>query len=157
MQKIVPSLWLKNQVEEAMNFYTSVFKHSKILSVTRTGPAGPGPEGTVLAASFEINGMEFIAINGNNQSTFNESVSFTINCLSQDEIDYYWNILTADGGEESMCGWLKDKFGLSWQVVPPILIKMLQDEDTEKAGQVMNAMIKMRKIDMATIEKAYKG
>jgi len=140
MQSITPFLWFDNQAEEAMNFYISVFKNSKPLSIARYGAAGPGPAGSVMTASFELNGQEFIALNGGPLFKFNEAVSFVINCDTQEEVDMYWNKLTADGGQESMCGWLKDRFGLSWQVVPGILPKLLQEKDPEKAQRVMHAM-----------------
>jgi predicted 3-demethylubiquinone-9 3-methyltransferase (glyoxalase superfamily) len=156
MQKITPFLWFDNQAEEAMNFYVSIFKNSKTLSCTRYGDAGPGPKGTVLVASFELDGQEFMALNGGPRFKFTEAVSFVVNCETQAEIDEMWAKLSA-GGEESQCGWLKDKFGLSWQVVPPILSKLMQDKDPQKSNRVMEALLKMKKIDIATLQRAYDG
>ena len=156
MQKITPFLWFDNQAEEAMNFYVSIFKNSKTLSCTRYGDAGPGPKGTVLVASFELDGQEFIALNGGPRFKFTEAVSFVVNCETQAEIDEMWAKLSA-GGEESQCGWLKDKFGLSWQVVPPILSKLMQDKDPQKSNRVMQALLQMKKIEIATLQRAYDG
>ena len=156
MQKITPFLWFDNQAEEAMNFYLSIFKNSKQLSCTRYGDAGPGPKGTVLVASFELDGQEFMALNGGPRFKFTEAVSFVVNCETQTEIDEMWARLS-EGGEESQCGWLKDKFGLSWQVVPPILSKLMQDKDPQKSNRVMEALLKMKKIDIATLQRAYDG
>jgi predicted 3-demethylubiquinone-9 3-methyltransferase (glyoxalase superfamily) len=156
MQKITPFLWFDNQAEEAMNFYISIFKNSKTLSCTRYGDAGPGPKGTVLVASFELDGQEFLALNGGPRFKFTEAVSFVVNCETQAEIDEMWARLSA-GGEESQCGWLKDKFGLSWQVVPPILSKLMQDKDPQRSNRVMEALLKMKKIDIATLQRAYDG
>lgn len=154
MQKITPFLWFDSQAEEAMNFYTSIFKDSKIGSVSRYSPEGKGQSDTVMTASFTINGMEFIALNGGPQFRFNESISFVINCSNQEEVDYYWERLTSEGGQESMCGWLKDKFGVSWQVVPIQLSKLMSDPDKAKAGRVMQALLKMRKISISELEQA---
>ena len=148
MQKITPFLWFDSNAEEAMNFYISVFKNSKIISTM------PGPNGTVMGVSFELDGAEFKAMNAGPRFKFNESISFFVNADTQEEIDHYWECLTADGGEESMCGWLKDKFGLSWQIVPPILGRLLGDPDREKAGRVMQAMMKMKKIIIADLQNA---
>jgi len=156
MQKITPFLWFDNQAEEAMNFYVSIFKNSKTLSCTRYGDAGPGPKGTVIVASFELDGQEFMALNGGPRFKFTEAVSFVVSCETQAEIDEMWTRLSA-GGEESQCGWLKDKFGLSWQVVPPILSKLMQDKDPQKSNRVMQAMLQMKKIDIATLQRAYDG
>jgi predicted 3-demethylubiquinone-9 3-methyltransferase (glyoxalase superfamily) len=156
MQKITPFLWFDNQAEEAMNFYVSIFKNSKTLSCTRYGDVGPGPKGTVIVASFELDGQEFMALNGGPRFKFTEAVSFVVNCETQAEIDEMWAKLSA-GGEESQCGWLKDKFGLSWQVVPPILSKLMQDKDPQKSNRVMEALLKMKKIDIATLQRAYDG
>jgi predicted 3-demethylubiquinone-9 3-methyltransferase (glyoxalase superfamily) len=153
-QKITPFLWFDHQAEEAMNFYTSIFKNSKIKEVTRYSEVGPGPEGSVMTATFELDGIEFVALNAGPHFKFTEAISFVINCKDQKEVDYYWEKLT-DGGEESMCGWLKDKFGLSWQVVPTALTELMQDKDQEKANRVMQAMLKMRKIDIQALEEAY--
>ncbi len=145
-----------NQAEEAMQYYTSIFKNSRINSVSRYGEGGPGPKGSVMTASFSLNGQEFVALNGGPYFKFTEAISFVVNCETQDEIDDLWEKLTA-GGQESRCGWLKDKFGLSWQIVPPVLIKLLQDPDREKANRVMQAMMKMNKIDIPTLKQAYES
>jgi predicted 3-demethylubiquinone-9 3-methyltransferase (glyoxalase superfamily) len=155
MQKITPFLWFDNQAEEAMNFYTSVFKNSKKGRISRYGKAGPGPEGSVMTAEFSLDGQEFIALNAGPLFKFTEAISFVIDCQSQEEVDYYWSKLTAGGGEESMCGWLKDKFGLSWQVVPARLTELMLDKNASKAKKVTEAMFKMRKIDLQKIEEAY--
>jgi predicted 3-demethylubiquinone-9 3-methyltransferase (glyoxalase superfamily) len=155
-QKITPMLWFNDQAEAAANFYISVFNNSKILDVARYGEAGPGPEGSVMVVSFQLDGQEFTALNGGPQFTFSEAISFVIDCQTQDDVDYFWEKLT-DGGEPGPCGWLKDKFGLSWQVVPAIAIEMMQDKDREKANRVMQAVYQMSKIDIATLEKAYAG
>lgn len=154
MQKITPFLWFDTQAEEAMNFYVSIFKNSKIGSVTRYGEGGPGPAGTVLTAAFELDGQEFVALNGGPQFKFSEAISFLVSCETQEEIDEFWEKLSA-GGEESQCGWLKDKYGLSWQIVPPVLSEMLQDKDPEKAKRVMEAMLQMTKLDIPTLKQAY--
>ena len=156
MQKISPFLWFDSNAEEAVNFYVSIFKDSKILSVTRYGEAGPGPAGTVLTIAFQLQGQEFIALNGGPHFKFTEAISFSVNCETQEEVDAYWEKLSA-GGEEGRCGWLKDKFGLSWQVNPVILGQMLQDKDPDKANRVMQTMLKMDKIDIPTLKKAYEG
>jgi predicted 3-demethylubiquinone-9 3-methyltransferase (glyoxalase superfamily) len=157
MQKIVPFLWFDNNLEEAMNFYTSVFKNAEITKVVRQGKVGPLPEGSVITASFTLEGQEFTGLNGGPAFTFNESISFYVKCDTQEEIDHYWNSLTLNGGEESNCGWLKDKFGLSWQITPPILIKMIGDPDREKADRAMAAMMKMKKIIIKDLEEAFNG
>ncbi|MGB8983813.1 MAG: VOC family protein [Anaerolineales bacterium] len=154
MQKITPFLWFDDQAEEAMNFYTSIFRNSKILSVTRYGEAGPGPAGSVMTASFEIEGQEFTALNGGPQFKFTEAISFVVNCKTQKEVDEMWEKLSA-GGEEGPCGWLKDKFGLSWQVVPVALGEMLSDPNPSKAQRVMEAMLKMKKIELPVLQQAY--
>lgn len=156
MQQITPFLWFDNQAEEAANFYTSVFKNSKIGAITRYGAGGPGPEGQVLTISFQLNGQEFVALNGGPQFKFTEAVSFVVNCETQKEIDYYWEKLS-EGGQESRCGWLKDKYGLWWQVVPNNISRLLADKDPEKSGRVMQAVMKMDKLDIAALEKAYEG
>lgn len=148
MQKITPFLWFDNNAEEAMNFYLSVFKNSKKIAVM------PGPGNSVMGVTFELEGLEYKAINAGPRFKFNESISFFVNAETQDEIDYYWERLTANGGAESMCGWLKDQFGLSWQIVPPSLGKLLSHPDREKAGRVMQAMLQMKKIVIADLEKA---
>lgn len=157
MPKITPFLWFDNQAEEAVNFYVSVFKNAKAGKVMRCGDGGPGPKGSVLTASFELEGIEFIALNGGPHFKLNEAVSFVIHCADQVETDYYWDKLVEGGGEHSQCGWLKDRFGLSWQVTPTILLQRMSDPDPAKAGRVAQAMMKMTKIDIAKIEEAYQG
>jgi predicted 3-demethylubiquinone-9 3-methyltransferase (glyoxalase superfamily) len=154
-QKITPFLWFDDNAEAATNFYVSIFKNSEVLSVTRIGD-GPGSAGTVLTTSFRLDGQEFVALNGGPEYKFTEAISFVIDCTSQDEVDELWEKLT-EGGEPGPCGWLKDKFGLSWQVVPRILPEMLQDEDRERANRAMQAMMGMSKIDIAALERAYAG
>ena len=156
MQTITPFLWFDSNAEEAAKFYTSVFKDSKILSTARYGDAGPGPKGSVMTVSFQIGGQEFMALNGGPQFKFTEAVSFVVNCETQEEVDAYWSKLSA-GGEEGPCGWLKDKFGLSWQVVPAALPKLLKDPDPAKAQRVMKAMLQMKKIEIARLKKAAEG
>ena len=156
MQKITPFLWFDTQAEEAANFYVSVFKNSKILSVSRypEGEGMPGPAGRVMVVSFEIEGETFTALNAGPHFKFSEAISFVIDCADQAEVDYFWNTLTADGGQPSQCGWLKDRFGLSWQVTPRRLMELASDPDKAKAGRVMAAMMKMTKIDIAALEAA---
>jgi predicted 3-demethylubiquinone-9 3-methyltransferase (glyoxalase superfamily) len=156
MQKITPFLWFDNQAEAAANFYVSIFKDSKIVSIARSGEAGPGPEGAVMTVEFQLNGQGFVALNGGPHFKFTEAISFVINCETQQEVDDYWEKLL-EGGEESMCGWLKDKYGLSWQIVPTVLPRLLRDKDAEKAKRVMQAMLKMKKIDIKTLKQAYEG
>jgi predicted 3-demethylubiquinone-9 3-methyltransferase (glyoxalase superfamily) len=151
MKKITPFLWFDNQAEEAMNFYVSIFKNSKVLGVT------PGPNGIASSVSFELEGQEFMGLNAGPRFKFNESISFFVDCKTQEEVDYLWNKLTADGGEESMCGWCKDKFGLWWQIIPSALGEMLGDKDPEKARRAMEAMLKMQKIVIEDLKKAYNG
>jgi predicted 3-demethylubiquinone-9 3-methyltransferase (glyoxalase superfamily) len=161
MQKITPFLWFDNQAEEAAKFYTSIFKNSKVGRILRYGEEAASqsgrPVGSVLTIEFEIEGQKFTALNGGPQFKFNESVSFVVNCKTQEEVDYFWEKLTAGGGQESACGWLKDKFGLSWQVTPTVLIDMLHDKDSTKSERVMNAMLQMQKIDIKTLKDAYAG
>ncbi len=157
MQKITPFLWYDDKAEEAANFYVSIFKNSKILHVARYGDAGPGPKGSVMVAEFQIEGQNFVALNGGSLFKFTEAVSFVINCETQEEVDYFWEQLTANGGAESMCGWLKDKYGLSWQVVPTVSIEMMKDKDPEKSQRVMKAILQMKKIDIETLKRAYEG
>ena len=157
MSKIVPSLWFDLEAEEAANFYTSIFKDSEIVNVSYYGEAGPRPAGTVLTVDFKLFGQDFTALNGGPDFKFNEAISLLVNCESQDEVDEYWEALTADGGEEGPCGWLKDKYGVSWQIVPTILGELLQDEDSEKANRAMQAMLKMKKLDIAALKKAHSG
>jgi len=154
MQKISPFLWFDSNAEEAANFYVSIFKDSKILKIARYGEAGPGPAGSVMVVNFQIEGQDFIALNGGPLFKFTEAISFVISCQTQEEVDRYWNKLTADGGQESQCGWLKDKYGLSWQVTPTILGELLADKDQKKAQRVMQAMLQMKKIDIAALKRA---
>ena len=154
MQKITPCLWFDNNAEEAVNHYLSIFKNSKVNKVLRCGDAGPGPKGSVLTIAFQLEGQDFIALNGGPIFKFNEAISLSVDCKSQIEVDDLWEKLSA-GGQESQCGWLKDKFGLSWQVVPSALVEMLQDPDPEKANGVMAAMMQMAKIDIAVLKQAY--
>jgi predicted 3-demethylubiquinone-9 3-methyltransferase (glyoxalase superfamily) len=156
MQKITPFLWFNGQAEEAANLYTSLFKNSKIGSIARYGEAGPGPKGTVMSVTFQLNGQEFIALNGGPQFTFSPAVSFLVSCETQEEVDRLWEKLS-EGGRKDRCGWLQDKYGLSWQIVPSVLGKMLHDKDPEKSKKVMNAMLQMDKIDIARLEQAYKA
>ncbi|HEX9274655.1 MAG TPA: VOC family protein [Candidatus Binatia bacterium] len=154
MPKITPFLWYDSNAEEAAKFYTSVFKNSKMGKVTRYGDGGPRPKGTVMTASFTIEGEEFVALNGGPIFRFNESVSFVVHCGTQEEVDYFWEKLS-EGGQKSQCGWLKDKFGLSWQIVPDALTELATDKDPAKAGQVMKAMMQMSKIDIQKLKAAY--
>jgi len=156
MQKIVPFLWFDNQAEEAVNFYVSVFADSRITGVTRYGKDGPGPEGSVMTMGFILNGQEFAALNGGPIFKFTEAVSFYVKCETQEEIDEKWATLS-EGGQEQPCGWLKDRFGLSWQIVPPLLIEMLQDKDPKKAQSVGQALMQMKKIDIAKLKAAYEA
>jgi predicted 3-demethylubiquinone-9 3-methyltransferase (glyoxalase superfamily) len=149
-------LWFDGQAEEAANYYTSIFENSKIGKIGRYSEAGPGPAGSVLAVEFELNGQKFVGLNGGPQFKFNEAISFQIFCDGQEEIDYYWNTLT-DGGEEGPCGWLKDRYGLSWQVIPKGLTEMLGDADPEKAKRTFEAMFAMKKLDVAALKDAYEG
>ena len=157
MPKIVPNLWFDTEAEDAANFYTSIFKDSEITGVSHYGDAGPRPAGSVLTVSFRLFGQDFTAINAGPDFKFTEAVSFAVSCESQAEVDEYWERLTEDGGEESQCGWLKDKFGLSWQIIPTALPRLLQQEDSEKANRAMQAMLQMKKIDIAELEKAAAG
>ena len=161
MQNITPFLWFDNQAEEAAKFYASVFKNSKVGRILRydemSAKAAGRPAGSVLTVEFEIEGQKFTALNGGPQFKFNESVSFVVNCKTQEEVDYFWEKLTAGGGQESECGWLKDKFGLSWQVTPTVLIEMLHDKDPKKAERVMKAMMQMQKIEINKLKAAYAG
>jgi len=159
-QKITPFLWFDNQAEEAVNFYTSIFENSKIGSAARYDEEGSKaagrPKGSVMTVAFQLAGQDFVALNGGPVFKFSEAVSFVVNCESQKEVDHFWEKLSA-GGEEVQCGWLKDKFGLSWQVVPTVLSEMLQDKDAQKAKRVMAAMLKMKKIDIAELWRAYEA
>jgi predicted 3-demethylubiquinone-9 3-methyltransferase (glyoxalase superfamily) len=156
MQKITPFLWFDGKAEEAMNFYTSIFKNSKVGKVSRYGEAGPGPKGTVMVATFELDGQEFLALNGGPQFTFSPAISFVVNCVTQEEVDQFWDKLSA-GGSTQACGWLKDKFGVSWQVVPTALGQLLSDPDPVKSNRVMQAMLQMTKIDIEKLKRAYSG
>ena len=157
MQKITPFLWFNDNAEEAMNLYVSIFKDAKIVSVVRYGKAGPGPEGAVMTASFQLFGQTFNVLNGGQQFNFTEAISFLVSCETQEEVDSYWQNLILDGGKESRCGWLKDKFGVSWQIVPTILTELLRDKDPQRSARVMKAMMKMNKIVIADLKKASQG
>jgi predicted 3-demethylubiquinone-9 3-methyltransferase (glyoxalase superfamily) len=154
MQKITPFLWFDTQAEEAANFYASIFKNSRILKITRYGEAGPGPEGSVMTVHFVLDGQELIALNGGPHFKFTEAISFSVDCKTQQEVDEFWEKLSA-GGEEGPCGWLKDRYGLSWQINPSVLGEMLSDPDPGKSKRVMEAMLQMKKIDIAGLKKAY--
>jgi predicted 3-demethylubiquinone-9 3-methyltransferase (glyoxalase superfamily) len=156
MQKIIPFLWFDNQAEEAANFYTSIFKNSKIVNINHYGEAGSQPKGTVMSVTFELEGQEFYALNGGPVFTFSPAISFFVNCETQEEVDELWEKLSA-GGEKQGPGWIKDKYGLSWQVVPTVLGEMLNDPDPEKSQRVMQAMMQMNKIDIKKLKQAYEG
>jgi predicted 3-demethylubiquinone-9 3-methyltransferase (glyoxalase superfamily) len=153
MDGLVTCLWFDTEGEDAAKFYTSIFPDSRLGKVTRYGSAGPRPEGTVMTVGFEVMGQEFVALNGGPEFTFNEAISFQVPCDSQDEVDEYWSKL-GDGGEEGPCGWLKDRFGVAWQVVPKALPRLLEDPDAAKAQRVMSAMLQMKKIDIGELERA---
>ena len=156
MQKITPFLWFDNNCEEAMNFYVSVFRNSKIVSVTRYGEGGPGPKGTVMTGTFELEGQKFMALNGGPHFKFTEAISLFVNCESQQEVDELWEKLS-EGGAKSQCGWLKDRYGLSWQIVPTVLGELLSNKDPVKSKRVMEALLQMSKLDIATLKRAYEG
>jgi predicted 3-demethylubiquinone-9 3-methyltransferase (glyoxalase superfamily) len=156
MQKITPFLWFDSQAEEAMNFYVSIFKNSKVLTVTRYGEAGPGPKGTVMSATFQLEGQTFYALNGGPQFKFTPAISLFVNCETQQEVDDLWQKLSA-GGKEDRCGWIQDKYGLSWQIIPKVLGEMLGDKDPQKAARVMWAMLQMGKIEIEGLTRAYEG
>jgi len=156
MQRITPFLWFNDQAEEATNFYVSIFKNSNVVRITRNGANGPGPKGSVLSTTFQLDGQEFYALNGGPLFTFSPAISFFIHCDTQEEIDDFWEKLSA-GGKQERCGWLKDKFGVSWQVVPSILGKLLQDPDPEKSKRVMTAMLAMNKLDIKGLQQAAGG
>jgi predicted 3-demethylubiquinone-9 3-methyltransferase (glyoxalase superfamily) len=157
VQKITPFLWFDHQAEEAAKFYISIFKkNSKILKVVRYGKVGPGPEGTVMLVSFQLEGQKFTALNGGPQFTFSLATSFVIDCATQKEVDWFWEKLS-EGGEKSQCGWLKDKYGLSWQIVPTVIPKFMSDSNPVKSQRVMNAVLKMNKIEIEVLKKAYRG
>jgi predicted 3-demethylubiquinone-9 3-methyltransferase (glyoxalase superfamily) len=154
MQKITPFLWFDGKAEEAANFYVSIFKDAEVVSVTRYGEAGPGPKGTAMSVIFQLEGQEFFALNGGPQFTFTPAISFFVNCETQQEVDELWEKLSA-GGQKNRCGWLRDKYGLSWQIIPTVLGKMLQDKDAGKSTKVMQAMMQMDKIDIKGLKQAY--
>ena len=156
MQKVTPFLWFNGNAEEAMHFYTSIFKNAKITSLNRYGKGGPAPEGTVIYGTFEIEGQQFMALNGGPEFSFTPAISLYVNCNTQEEVDELWDKLS-EGGSDARCGWLKDKFGLSWQIIPAILGKLLYDSDPEKSGRVMHAMLQMEKLDIAGLQRAYDG
>jgi predicted 3-demethylubiquinone-9 3-methyltransferase (glyoxalase superfamily) len=153
MQKITPWLWFDTEGEDAARFYTSVFPNSRIMEITRYGSGGPRPEGSVMTVGFELDGQKFVALNGGPEFTFSEAISFQVSCETQEDVDEYWNALSEDG-EEGPCGWLKDRYGLSWQIVPTALFRLLDDPDREKAQRVMEAMLQMKKIEIADLEQA---
>lgn len=155
MQTISPFLWFDGKAEEAIRLYTSVFKNSKIISINYWAEGSPFPKDQVMTGVFELDGLRFYAFDAGPQFKFTEATSFFVNCETQEEVDHYWNSLTADGGQESRCGWLKDKFGLSWQIIPSVLMKLMGDKDPARAGRVMQAMMQMKKIIIADLEKAY--
>ncbi len=153
IQRITPFLWFDHQAEEAANFYTSVFPNSKVVKVVRYGAAGPGPAGSVMTVEFQLDGQSFVALNGGPHFKFTEAISFVVNCQTQDEVDAYWEKLSA-GGVEVQCGWLKDKFGLSWQIVPVALPELLSDPDPKKTERVLKAMFTMKKLDIRALQRA---
>ena len=156
MQGITPFLWFDGKAEEAANFYVSTFRNSKVTGLSRYGDAGPGPKGTVMVATFELDGQKFIALNGGPQYGFTPAISFVVNCETQAEVDHFWEKL-CDGGEEVQCGWLRDKYGVSWQIVPIALTRLISDPDPAKSTRVMQAMFKMIKLDIAELQRAYEG
>jgi len=156
VQKITPFLWFDNQAEEAVNFYVSIFKNSKVLGVSRYGDAGPGPKGTVMSATFQLDGQTFYALNGGPQFKFTPAISLFVSCETQPEVDELWEKLSA-GGRKDRCGWLQDKYGLSWQIIPKTLGEMMGDKDPQKSKRVMQAMLQMSKIEIAGLKKAYEG
>jgi predicted 3-demethylubiquinone-9 3-methyltransferase (glyoxalase superfamily) len=155
MQKITTFLWFNNNAEEAANFYVSIFKNAKIVNLARCGDAGPGPKGSVLVITFQLEGQEFYALNGGPDHPLTDAISLTVNCETQAEVDMYWEKLLAAGGKPVACGWLTDKFGLSWQVTPTVLTKLLRDENPKKVNAVMQVMMKMIKLDIAAMQRAY--
>ena len=154
VQKITPFLWFNDKAEEAVKFYTSVFKNSKVTTIARYGDAGPGPKGSVMTVGFQLEGQEFIALNGGPVFSFTPAVSFVVNCRTQAEVDRFWEKLS-EGGEKGQCGWLKDRYGVSWQIVPTVLGKMVSDSDPARSNRVMQAILKMTKIDIAALKEAY--
>ncbi|WEY39331.1 VOC family protein [Paraburkholderia sp. SUR17] len=157
MQKIAPFLWFNGQAEEAANLYTSIFRNSRITEIQRYGEAGPGETGSVMSVSFELEGQAFIALNGGPAFTFSPAISFFVHCETQDEVDALWTKLGEGGGEPRQCGWISDRFGVTWQIVPTVLGRMLRDKDAGKSKRVMQAMLKMVKLDIAALEAAYEG
>ncbi|NTV14841.1 MAG: VOC family protein [Desulfobulbaceae bacterium] len=157
MKKITPFLWFDNQAEEAVNFYTSIFDNSEILSISRYGEAGPGEPGSVMTIAFRLADQELVALNGGPIYHFTPAISLSVDCKSQEEVDRLWERFSADGGEQVQCGWITDKYGLSWQIIPTRLVELLSDPDPEKSSRVMEAMLGMVKIDLAAIEAAYRG
>lgn len=157
MQKITPFLWFDNNLGDAVELYTSVFRNAKIVSTSKMDDARPGAKAKVFSMTFELEGQTFMGLNGGPQFKFTEAISLFVNCETQAEVDHYWSKLTANGGQESMCGWLKDPFGLSWQIIPSKLGQYLSDKDAAKSSRVMQAMMKMKKIDIAALDKAYAG
>ena len=155
-QKITTFLWFDNNAEEAVNFYTSIFKNSKILNTARYGDAGPGPKGSVMTIAFALDGQEFTALNGGPHFKFTEAISLVVHCQTQEEVDYFWEKLS-EGGQKVECGWLKDKFGLSWQIVPDVLLELIQDSDSQKTQRVMKAMMQMKKLDIKGLKQAADG
>jgi predicted 3-demethylubiquinone-9 3-methyltransferase (glyoxalase superfamily) len=153
MEKITPCLWFDTEGEEAAKLYTSVFPNSRILDVARYGDAGPRPEGTLMTVSFELDGQKFVALNGGPEFTFSEAISFQVSCKTQEEVDAFWTKLT-DGGEQGPCGWLKDRYGVSWQIIPTVLPELLSDPDQEKSQRVMRAMLEMKKLEIDALERA---
>jgi predicted 3-demethylubiquinone-9 3-methyltransferase (glyoxalase superfamily) len=154
MQKITPFLWFDGQAEEAVNLYTSIFKNSKIESISRYGEEGHGPKGSVMTVAFQLDGQEFVALNGGPEFSFTEAISFFVHCETQEEVDNFWEKLS-DGGGKGQCGWLKDKFGVSWQIVPNILMELMNDPDAEKSSRVVKAMLQMNKLDIERLKQAY--
>lgn len=155
-QKITPFMWFNDNAEEAVNFYISIFKNSKLINIMRYGEAGPGPNGSIMGATFQLDGQEFMALNGGPLFTFSPAISFFVNCNTQQEVDELWEKLS-ESGEKQQCGWLKDKYGVSWQIIPTVLGEMLHDKNVEKSNKVMNAMLQMTKIDIETLKQAYDG
>jgi predicted 3-demethylubiquinone-9 3-methyltransferase (glyoxalase superfamily) len=155
-QKITSFLWFDNNAEEAVNFYTSIFKNSKVLSTSRYGEAGPGPKGSVMTIAFQLDGQEFTALNGGPHFKFTEAISFVVHCQTQQEVDHFWEKLS-EGGQKVECGWLKDKFGLSWQIVPDVLLELFKSGDSQQSERVMKAMLKMKKLDIEGLKRAAAG
>ena len=156
-QKITPFLWFNDNAEEAMNFYVSIFRNSKVISVSRWADGGAGPKGSVMTTTFELEGQPFIALNGGPHFKFTEAISLFVSCETQEEVDDLWSKITAGGGAPSQCGWLKDKFGLSWQIIPTLLMELMGDKDPAKAKRVTEAMLRMQKIDIAQLKAAHQG